>query len=416
MLSANLRNGSNPSTALAEELVEPCVGEDELVVAEASRDVKGTSAPPRKSIVRRGIAALMSGFDWCFGGASMVLILAILATVPLLNLMSLGYLLEVGGRIARTGKFREGFIGFRAASRIGSLSLGAWLMFWPLRALSDAWQSARLIDPASPNTQVLWSVTVMATVLVGLHIAWAGYRGGRLWHFLWPQPIRFCRTIVQGGMYREAREGILKFLKGLRLWYYFSLGFRGFVGTLLWLAVPVLWLITVRQAPVPETAFVLSLPGMVLFAVVLVYLPFAQVQFAAENRFRAMFAWSTLRRKFRHAPMAFWLALLLTLSLAIPLYLLKIELIDRDLVWMLSLFFVVSTIPARMACGWAMARAELREQPVHWSLRWLCRFAAVPVTSTYVFFMYLSLYTSWRGAPSLLEQHAFLVPAPFFGS
>ena len=94
--------------------------------------------PPQKTFIRRAAAGLMSAWEWCFGVVSMIVILAFLATMPILNLMSLGYLLEVSGRIARTGKFTQGFVGIRKAARIGSIVAGAWLMFLPLRLLSNA--------------------------------------------------------------------------------------------------------------------------------------------------------------------------------------------------------------------------------------------------------------------------------------
>ncbi|MBI1249136.1 DUF4013 domain-containing protein [bacterium] len=401
---------------------------DQLVMAEEIAIEPGDSLPlpdqspsqsvepPKKNIVWRIGEGLLSAWDWCFGVVSMIVILAFLATIPILNLMSLGYLLEVAGRIARTGKFTQGFVGVRKAARIGSVVAGAWLMFLPLRLLSDSWQSAWLIDPNSTQTRNLWIITMVATVVVGLHVAWACYRGGRLRHFLWPAPILFFKTILHGGMYAHAREQTLSFLKELHLWHYFSLGVRGFFGTLVWLVVPVLWMIAARQINNPGAAFVVSVPGMVIFAFVLLYLPFLQAHFASENRFKALFELGTIRRMFRRAPLAWWLALLVTLLFALPLYLLKIEMIDREIAWLPSLFFVVFIFPARILAGWAVAVAKRREKPAHFLWRWMARLAAIPVVISYIFFMYLFLYISWRGADSLLEQHAFLVPVPFLGA
>ncbi|QDU77177.1 hypothetical protein Pan97_42390 [Bremerella volcania] len=398
-----------PSEELVAPIDEACPGHDSETLVEAAQ-------PPKKNIVWRIADGLMSAWEWCFGVVSMIVILAFLATVPILNLMSLGYLLEVSGRIARTGKFTQGFVGIRKAARIGSIVAGAWLMFLPLRLLSDAWQSAWLIDPQSVQTRNLWIVTMVATVAVSLHVAWACYRGGRLRHFIWPAPVKFFKTIFHGGMYAQAREGTLAFIKELHLWYYFSLGARGFVGTLLWLLVPVVWMIGARQINDPGAAFVVSLPGMLVFAFVLLYLPFLQARFAAENRFKALFEVRAIRGLFRQAPLAWWLALFITLLFALPLYLLKIEMIDREIAWLPSLFFVIFIFPARMLSGWAVAVSKKREKPAHFVWRWMSRLAAIPVVVSYIFFMYLFLYISWRGADSLLEQHAFLVPVPFLGA
>ncbi|WP_146118473.1 hypothetical protein [Blastopirellula marina] len=397
-------------------LTQPGLSGSGLIPEESGMAATESAAIPGSNIAVRVAAGLLRLWEWCFGAISMIVILAFLATIPILNLMSLGYLLEVGGRIARTGKFTQGFIGIRKAARIGSIAVGAWLMFLPLRLLSDAWQSAWLIDPTSRQTRILWFVTMVATVLVGLHVAWACFRGGRLRHFIWPAPIRFFKTIFHGGMYAHAREGTLTFIKELHLWHYFSLGARGFFGTLAWLLVPVLWMIGARQITLPGVAFLVSLPGMVIFAFVLLYLPFLQAHFAAENRLKALFELGTVRRMFRQAPLAWWSALLITLLFALPLYLLKVEMIDREIAWLPSLFFVVFIFPARLLAGWALARAKKREKPAHFLLRWMSRLAAIPVVVSYIFFMYLFLYISWRGADSLLEQHAFLVPVPFLGA
>jgi len=397
----------------AEELIAPLNADNQSTSTEVPVEA---AQPPQKNIVWRATHGLMSAGEWCFGVVSMIVILAFLATVPILNLMSLGYLLEVSGRIARTGKFTQGFVGIRKAARIGSIVAGAWLMFLPLRLLSDAWQSAWLIDPESVQTRNLWIVTMVATVAVSLHVAWACYRGGRLRHFAWPAPIKFFKTIFHGGMYAQAREGTLAFIKELHPWYYFSLGARGFFGTLAWLLVPVLWMISARQINEPGAAFAVSLPGMLMFAFVLLYLPFLQARFAAENRFKALFEVRKIRQLFRQAPLAWWLALFITLLFALPLYLLKVEMIDREIAWLPSLFFVVFIFPARMLSGWAVAVANRREQPAHFIWRWMRRLAAIPVVVAYIFFMYLFLYISWRGADSLLEQHAFLVPVPFLGA
>lgn len=397
-------------------LAQPKLRPGLLVSPETASVSAETDCPPQASLLARVATGFFSVLEWCFGAFSLIVILAFLATVPILNLMSLGYLLEVGGRIARTGQISQGFIGIRKAARIGSIVAGTWLMFLPLRFLSDAWQSAWLIDPHSRPTKILWLVTMFATGVVGLHVAWACYRGGRLRHFIWPAPLRFFKTIFHGGMYTHAREETLAFIKELHLWHYFSLGARGFCGTLVWLLVPVLWMIGARQITEPGIAFLVSLPGMVIFAFVLLYLPFLQARFAAENRFRALFELGTVRRLFRQAPLAWWSALLITLLFALPLYLLKVEMIDREIAWLPSLFFVVFIFPARLLAGWALARAKKREKPAHFLLRWLSRLATLPVVVSYIFFMYLFLYISWRGADSLLEQHAFLVPVPFLGA
>jgi hypothetical protein len=43
---------------------------------------------------------------------------------------------------------------------------------------------------------------------------------------------------------------------------------------------------------------------------------------------------------------------------------------------------------------------------------WTGRLAIVPVVGFYVLLVYATQYLAWNGTLGLLEQHAFLVPAP----
>src|SRR5690349_917339 len=69
-----------------------------------------------------------SSLEWAFGAATLVVALAVLAATPVLQFLSLGYLLEAAGRVARTGRLRAGFIGVRRAARVGGIVLGTWLV------------------------------------------------------------------------------------------------------------------------------------------------------------------------------------------------------------------------------------------------------------------------------------------------
>jgi hypothetical protein len=52
--------------------------------------------------------------------------------------------------------------------------------------------------------------------------------------------------------------------------------------------------------------------------------------------------------------------------------------------------------------------------PRHWIFRVLGRMAIVVAAFFYVLVVFFAQYTSWEGAISLYEQHAFLLPVPFF--
>ncbi len=216
------------------------------------------------------------------------------------------------------------------------------------------------------------------------------------------------------GAYGQARDAAWDFCVGPRFPYYFWLGLRGFLGALAWLVVPVsLLAVASRLRPGPGT--IAGLLGGALLALVVVYLPFFETRFAEQNRLRAMFEPRVQRRLFARAPLAFFVALAATLVLAVPLYLLKIEILPREATWLPSLLFVVSIFPARLLTGWAVARANRRGAPRHALVRWPVRLAMVPLLLTYVLIVYFTQYLSWYGVWSLYEQHAFLVPAPFWG-
>jgi hypothetical protein len=329
-------------------------------------------------------------------------------------LLSLGYLLESSGRVVRTGRLRAGFVGLRPAARLGSLALGTWLVLWPARGMAGLWYSSWLLNGPVGVTRAWWWGMVAVCAVTIVHVLWAWYRGGRLRHFLWPAPLRLMRRLREPGAYADARDRFWQFVARLHLLKLFWLGFRGAIGAMIWLFIPVSLLMLASRLPVPIGVFSGLIGGMAL-AVILLYLPFLQARFAASDRWEDLFAVRAVRRNHAQAPIAFWIALLTTLALALPLYLLKAELVPREAVWLPSLIFVIFIWPARSLTGWAVARAERRDTPRHFVFRWLSRLAMVPIVLIYVLVVYFTQYVSWYGGLSLYEQHAFLLPVPFLG-
>jgi hypothetical protein len=230
----------------------------------------------------------------------------------------------------------------------------------------------------------------------------------------WFPPAILWAGLWRGHMYRESRDAVWDFVQSLRLPQYFWLGLRGFAGAMAWLIVPSLMLIAGTSGGGPATILIGYLGALGLAAVIL-HLPFLQTHFACQNRFTAMFELGQIRAMFRRAPIAWWLALTVTLLFALPLYLLKIEPPPRELWWTLTLFFIVFIYPARLLTGWAVGRAMKREKPRFFLFRWMARLAVVPVVLYYLFILFFTQYTSFLGPASLLEQHAFLLPVPFLG-
>ncbi|HEX3726584.1 MAG TPA: hypothetical protein VHV08_10095 [Pirellulales bacterium] len=385
----------------------------EIVADSLARETIATnSVALRSGLVPRFAALVSAMLEWVFGALSLIVGLAVLATIPIVQLVSLGYLLEASGRVARSGRVRAGFVGVRKAAVIGRIVIGVSLLMAPLWLASSLRSAARLIDPESRAARGWSAALVVLSVIVLSQIASAMLRGGRIRHFLWPRPLTTFRLLKEPGAYCRARDSVCDFLLDLHLPHYFSLGLRGFVGAAAWLAVPIS-LLAAASRLTPGAGFAAAIIGGAWLALVLLHLPFLQARFAAENRLGAMFELRAQRRQFAEAPVAFFIALAVTLALALPLYLLKIEILPREAAWLPSLLFVVSIFPARLSSGWALARANRADKPRGRLWCWPCRLAMVGVVLAYVFLAYFTQYLSWYGVWSLYEQHAFLVPAPF---
>ena len=306
-----------------------------------------------------------------FGVVALIVGLSTLAAIPILQFLSLGYLLEASARVARSGRLRDGLLGVRKASRIGRFFVGLSIATFPAGLVGSFARSAALIEPRGPIARGWRAALLFFTVLTLAHILLASLRGGRLRYFLWPfgNPFWAARRLRDGNLYTEARDAFANFVKSLRLVYLFRLGLVGFLGTLAWIALPATLIGLGGRYPL------LGVLGYLAMAIVAPWLPFLQVGYAVEGRWKALFARRAVRDRFRRAPWAFAFALLVTLTAAIPLYLLKIEMIPREAAWLPSLVFVAFLAPARLLVGWAYARSERRERPRHWLFRTLGRLA-----------------------------------------
>lgn len=374
------------------------------------------AAPPRRrpfrrlwSLLVRLFRGIASAAEWLFGLASLVVALSTLAALPILQLLSLGYLLESSARVARTGRLRDGFVGVRRAARVGGIATGLWLATLPAWLVAGIARSAELIEPKS-RAALGWRTGLIVLIALTLfHVLAACARGGRLRHFLWPfgHPFWIARRLREGSLYVESRDAFWASIAALRLPYYFRLGLVGFLGTLAWLIVPAILIALGGRIPP------VGILGALLLAFIVPFLPFLQIRYALEGRLSALFSRRAIRERFRRAPWSFAFSLMVLLLAAIPLYLLKIEMIPREAAWLPSLLFVAFLAPARLLTGWAYARSGRRDRPSHWSFRILGRLAIIPVAAFYVLIVFLAQYTSWGGAAALYDQHAFLLPVPF---
>lgn len=370
--------------------------------------------PPCPVPWRHPLRALAWLCSLAFGVVSLVLLLAVVAAIPLVNFLALGYLLEAQGRVGRTGKLRYALPLLPLAPRLGGLAFGLWFWLLMVRLVADAASDAALIDPQGPVARrwqmVLWWVSAG----IGLHLVLAVASGGGLWCFF--RPIKNARWLwrewKQGRYLQRAETAVREFIAALRIPHHWSLGVRGFFGTLAWLLIPTL-LFAALQDPDRPAQVVVMLTGGALLIPVLSWAPLLQAHFATENRLSAFWELGKIRELYRRAPFLCSLAVVVLYALALPLYLFKIAAPPRDALWYFTLIFVVTIYPAKILVAWAYARASRREQR-RWRLwRWLWGAVMLPLLAWYLFLLFFTPAISAAGRRVLLDHHALLLPTPF---
>ena len=355
--------------------------------------------------------------SWCircaFGIATLVVLLAVIAAIPIVNFLALGYLLEAEGRVARSGRLRNAIPLLPLAPRVGSAVLGVslWLILVSLLATSAA--QANIIDPGGPAARRLRVVTFVVASFTCLHLCLALARGGMLSSFF--RPIKNLRWLFaerkQGRVLERMDDKVELYLRGMRLGHHFWLGLRGFIGALAWLIVPTLLLAVADRTQVGPILVTVS--GGLMLVIVLAWMPFLQARFAEQQKLSAMFELGTVRELYRRAPMAWLLAVVGVYVLSLPLYLAKIQLLPRDAMWVVTLVFIVMIYPARILTGWAYYRATQKGKRAWYPLPMTCRMIMLPLLAVYSFLIFFSQAFGEHGKLALFEHHSFLLPAPF---
>ena len=364
---------------------------------------------------RRPLAAAWWGLTAAVGTLSLAVFMAVLAAIPLLNFYVLGALLDVEGRVARSGRVRNSFRLWGVAPRVGGCALGVWLFLLPIRLLASFASDARLIDPAGGPAKALTTATTVVAVAVAAHLLLAISRGGRFSTFFRPvKNLRdFAGRLRRGRLLRdwdEAAAGFLSWFEFRRLWW---LGVRGFAAGLLWLAVPTALYVSAENPEGGEMLLVVI--GFLLLTAVNCWLPVLQANLAAEERFRAGFALRTARRQFNAAPWAWLLAVFLLYLLTLPLHLFRVYLLPSDAAWLVTLVFVVTIFPTRVIVGLAAARSRRRHAEglkAPWYSRLPAKLLLVAVVGLYTGLLFLTQFIGSHGRAVLFEQHAFLLPWP----
>lgn len=349
------------------------------------------------------------------GSASIALLMAIVAAVPLLNFYVLGFLLDAEGRVARSGKVRDAFWLWGIAPRLGGIALGVWAFLIPIRISASIASDASLVDPGGSRAAFFGNLTFVLAVLLGGHVLLALARGGRFSMFF--RPIKNVRFAI-GNLFRseywdraaDYMSAAVRWMEIRRLWV---LGGKGLLIGLAWLIVPTALYVSAENPEGPQ--ILVTVIGMMLLTAINCWLPVLQANLAAEQTLRSGFALRTARRQWAAAPLAWMLAIVALYVLTLPLHLFRVVLPPQDAAWLVTLVFVVTIFPTRIWLGYAAYRGRMRlaeEKRSPFWLRWPLNIVFVGVVGFYTFLLFFTQFIGSKGKAVLFEQHAFLLPWP----
>jgi hypothetical protein len=380
-----------------------------------SDELRGRLGPGRFPGLRRPFKSLW----WClhigFGVLCLVLALAVIAAIPGLNIMTLGYLVEPQRRVAISGRLRDGFPLLILAPRLGIMLLFVLLFQLPLRFQATRVSDAMvLLGPDHARTQTLATVLTALQWLIGGHLVLAILNGSTPGCYL--RPIRNLRRglrlLFTADGRRELAAGIDLVLSILQPLKHFVAGLRAFFGAVIWLIIPTSLLVAYSPPDRVKPIFgLLAAVGVVLMIPVVAWLPFLQVQQIVAGRFNAILAVREVRRRIRTAPLAWMISTTLLCLMTLPLYLGKVRLPPADALLILTPVFIVLIYPARLAVAWAWHRGS-RLQTARWPLHVAIRLCMVPLLAVYAIFLLLTPAISELGRNAPFENQAFLGPAP----
>ncbi len=364
----------------------------------------GTSAPGRLGVgvLLWPLRAPLQAVHFLLGTLTLLGALAVLSTVPVLQLVTLGYLLHVSAHVARRGRLWGWLPGWRQAACWGWVLLALGVSALPLFLGGTLLENSYWIAPESPARAQLQRLMAAGVwiylggwLLLGLLVCW-----------------------LRRGTFAQVRDHLWRLLFH-HLPRLGCLGLRGWLGAALWLALPVTVLVLGASLGVERRSeealnqgLLVSLIGSILLGWVALRLVVMQTRFAVTNRFGEFFRPREARRWFARAPLAWLVAVVFTLGLALPLYLFKIAVVPQDAAWLPGVLFILMALPGRWLSGWAWYRSRQAPGPRHWFWRHGARVLLVPAAFFYVLIVFFSQYAVWHGIWGLYEQHAFLLPIP----
>ncbi|GEM_PF-2292970 len=335
-------------------------------------------------------------------------VVAWLSTIPLLQIASLGFLVEATRRVSISGRLRDGIVGREKGWLVAKLMAGVALSLVPLNIASTIRYDAWLISPTSDqyaNLRVIESILFVATIL---HLLGAGLCGGKLRHFVWPillpwylasglakrvlrlswfryavqqtigrlfpktvenyyhlqrlsewfVPAVLLSHLRKGTLLSVASERFWDFVFSLRIGHYLKQGLVAFLGMVVWFAGPTLWLLIATRSAAAGAQGVCFFLGLVHLFLVLSYFPLVHSRYCQTLDWRAYYQWRIAGRRFQYSPLRISVALLFSILLSSPLWLTRIAMIPYELWWVLSAVYVAMLWPTWTLWGWAWHHAS----------------------------------------------------------
>jgi len=358
----------------------------------------------------------------CLGLICLVALLALAAAIPVVNVLALGYLMEVQGRVARTGKFRSAFYLLPAAQRLGGILLAVWLWLLPIQFLAGLARDSWLLAPGGTAAWLWTSLLVIASSLTAVHLLLAIGCGGRWWRFARPlsNALRLRACWRSNEYWQDAHHAIYEFMAAFRLPHLLRLGLLGYAAAYVWLVLPAL-LFTMLNDVTSRWQIIGFVAGCVTLTLTLLWLPLLLAHVAAEGRWRAMFELTTVAKLAGQTPFrwAIATAILFGCSVLPLLYtaLFKNQIPAHDVRWDLMLVSLVTVVPARVLVGWVYHRATRRTHSAPsrlWRIwQWTNGAALCFGVGWYVYFLNLATTGGELGQHAVWQFHALLLPLPF---
>lgn len=358
----------------------------------------------------------------CVGLLSLVILLAMTAALPVMNLVALGYLMEIQQRVARTGKLRSAFYLLPAARRLVGIVLGVTLWLLPIQFLAGAARDSWLLAPGSTGTWLWTAGLAGSSLLITAHLLLALACGGGWWRFV--RPISNVRRLRASSNdrehWRDAHKAIYEFAAAFRIPHLFRLGVLGYAAVYVWLGVPAL-LFTMLDDPTSRWQIGVFMTGCVAMTLTFLWMPSLLAHVASEGRWRAILEFKTVHKLAGQTPFCWALATaaLFATSVLPMLYtaLLKNRLPPHDDRWDLMIVFIATVVPARVFVGWVYHRATQKPRS---SISWPWRIwqgangvALCFGVGWYVYFLQLAQTGGELGQRAVWEFQALLLPLPF---